>query len=309
MNLEQHELETDREIQQMQVTTFNAFLFDALMAIPNVFKFFMKRALLILFLMTIGYIYGCEEARNMFIDHEIRDMGSLISIFGIFYTVSSFFSINNKLSVWLSNMGIGILLITFGLSMHSYGLIYAFIISGAFLVIMGYFISAFNPAIFSIITWIVLPIILILFPFRNSTNPTEIPPQLYKPIDIITLWDIEVLENDCEKIMTLPLKTKDQYIEIHKAYGSSTIYRIPDSAYNTPCKMGTQMSKISECKNFLKEFQNLNPNKKFSIRIKCQDIPKKYALQYGEPYILYHWLYIYTDKPEKQSKPSNNYEY
>jgi len=256
--------------------------------IPIFFKTIFIRSALILGILTVLYMSGDQEIHNILIGHETRDIGSLIMIFGILFTISSFVSISSKLSSWILYTILGIYITVFGYIWFDYGLAYSLISISIFIMLIAYIYSAFNPFIgrFLMITGIIL--FLLFISLGKFSIPSKIPEEKNKMVNVQVPWKMELIIDYKYPSLSLPIsKTDKRALEILQ----SKKIKLPSICYQN-LNYGNEIEIISNAKKILNEINNINNEKIYAISIKCLELPKEYTLRHGYPNIYWYPKYV-----------------
>jgi hypothetical protein len=159
--------------------------------------------MVVLGVIAIGFLSGSTEMHDLLCHNDI---GTIIMAFGIFWIVGVVFRLN-KMSETIVSVFVAFGILLFGYVLFKFGLGYALLTTGCFLFYSVIVVCQISPKTGGILFFISISLLLIGYPIRGATKPTNLRPDIYQPItDPNAKWDLELINYGKESTLTNVIK-------------------------------------------------------------------------------------------------------
>lgn len=139
-------------------------------------KNLLKEAIVIILVLSIGWLVGSSEIRGLFKD----DIGSIITSIGLLWCIGAFFRLHTEWDYTISSIVVGLGMAIFGYCLWEAGLFHAILITGLYMFFVAWFCTPFiSRGTHGCL--IIIGAILIIFSFSTKpfSKPTERTDEYY----------------------------------------------------------------------------------------------------------------------------------
>ena len=155
-------------------------------------------------LIVISYLCGFQETHNLL--HN-EDIGSVIMTFGIFWLVASVFRLH-KMSHGIVSACVAFGIMIFGYVLFKFGLGYALVTAGCYSFFMIPIVGLISNSAVGVMVIIAISSLLIGYPIRHVTKPTNLRPDIYQPLtDPNAEWELQLINYGQECTATKVVQT------------------------------------------------------------------------------------------------------